>query len=282
MITINSKTELASLINSIKLSNKTIGFIPTMGALHQGHLSLVSESKKQCNISIVSIFVNPTQFNDLSDLEKYPRTLESDLKFLDEIDCDIVFTPENEEMYPEKDNRIFDFGNIDKVMEGAFRPGHFNGVAQIVSKLFDIVKPNCAFFGKKDFQQVAIINNMVKQLNYNIQIISCQIIREKSGLAMSSRNERLSPENRKKASFIYETILEAKKLAKLKTVNDVKTFVENKFTENTDLKLEYFEIVDDFSLQSVKNWADSQNITACIVAHIEGVRLIDNIKIDLK
>jgi pantoate--beta-alanine ligase len=282
MITINSKTELASLINSIKLSNKTIGFIPTMGALHQGHLSLVSESKKQCNISIVSIFVNPTQFNDLSDLEKYPRTLESDLKFLDEIDCDIVFTPENEEMYPKKDNRIFDFGNIDKVMEGAFRPGHFNGVAQIVSKLFDIVKPNCAFFGKKDFQQVAIINNMVKQLNYNIQIISCQIIREKSGLAMSSRNERLSPENRKKASFIYETILEAKKLAKLKTVNDVKTFVENKFTENTDLKLEYFEIVDDFSLQSVKNWADSQNITACIVAHIEGVRLIDNIKIDLK
>jgi len=157
-------------------------------------------------------------------------------------------------MYPKKDNRIFDFGNIDKVMEGAFRPGHFNGVAQIVSKLFDIVKPNCAFFGKKDFQQVAIINNMVKQLNYNIQIISCQIIREKSGLAMSSRNERLSPENRKKASFIYETILEAKKLAKLKTVNDVKTFVENKFTENTDLKLEYFEIVDDFSLQSVKNW----------------------------
>ncbi len=282
MITINSKTELASLINSIKLSNKTIGFIPTMGALHQGHLSLVSESKKQCNISIVSIFVNPTQFNDLSDLEKYPRTLESDLKFLDEIDCDIVFTPENEEMYPKKDNRIFDFGNIDKVMEGAFRPGHFNGVAQIVSKLFDIVKPNCAFFGKKDFQQVAIINNMVKQLNYNIQIISCQIIREKSGLAMSSRNERLSPENRKKASFIYETILEAKKLAKLKTVNDVKTFVENKFTENTDLKLEYFEIVDDFSLQSVKNWTDSQNITACIVAHIEGVRLIDNIKIDLK
>jgi len=185
-------------------------------------------------------------------------------------------------MYPKKDNRIFDFGNIDKVMEGAFRPGHFNGVAQIVSKLFDIVKPNCAFFGKKDFQQVAIINNMVKQLNYNIQIISCQIIREKSGLAMSSRNERLSPENRKKASFIYETILEAKKLAKLKTVNDVKTFVENKFTENTDLKLEYFEIVDDFSLQSVKNWTDSQNITACIVAHIEGVRLIDNIKIDLK
>ncbi len=282
MITINSKTELASLINSIKLSNKTIGFIPTMGALHQGHLSLVSESKKQCNISIVSIFVNPTQFNDLSDLEKYPRTLESDLKFLDEIDCDIVFTPENEEMYPKKDNRIFDFGNIDKVMEGAFRPGHFNGVAQIVSKLFDIVKPNCAFFGKKDFQQVAIINNMVKQLNYNIQITSCPIIREKSGLAMSSRNERLSPENRKKASFIYETILEAKKLAKLKTVNDVKTFVENKFTENTDLKLEYFEIVDDFSLQSVKNWTDSQNITACIVAHIEGVRLIDNIKIDLK
>ena len=278
MIQINNSREVIDLISKLKSENETIGFVPTMGALHEGHLSLVRESMKKTDITVVSIFVNPTQFNDKSDLEKYPRTLDSDLSLLQSLNCDIVFTPEIKEMYPEEDTRVFDFGYLETVMEGANRPGHFNGVAQIVSKLFDIVMPNYAFFVKKDFQQVAIINRLVNKFNYPIKIIACPIKREQSGLAMSSRNELLNKKDRKNASFIFETLNKSTEISKTKTVSEVKEFVENEFKNNPNLELEYYEIVDDFSLESIKNWNDSKNITACIVAYIGGVRLIDNIQ----
>ena len=278
MIQIQYIQEIKKLILKYKGQQKTIGFVPTMGALHKGHLSLILEAQKKCDIVVVSIFVNPTQFNDKSDLEKYPRTLNKDLELLQEINCDIVFTPSEKEMYPEEDTRVFNFGYLETVMEGANRPGHFNGVAQIVSKLFDIVKPNCAFFGKKDFQQVAIINSLVKNYNYNIKIISCPIQREKQGLAMSSRNERLNSKSRKNASFIYKTIKKSVLLSKHNTVSEVKEFVKNEFEKNNLINLEYYEIVDDFSLKTITNWNQSKNITACIVANIDGVRLIDNIQ----
>ena len=211
-------------------------------------------------------------------MEKYPRMPEKDIELLEKEDVDFVFLPSVDEMYPEPDNRVFDFGNIDKVMEGKNRPGHFNGVAQVVSKLFDIVMPDKAFFGRKDFQQVAVINAMVKQLNYNIQIVPCEIVREPSGLAMSSRNLRLSDNARKEAAFIYKTLLESKKTAETHSVDELVQFVENKINKHPLLKLEYFEIVDNSSLEKINNWNESEAVTGCIVVHIEGVRLIDNIQ----
>ncbi len=270
--------EVKKSVSQLKNENKTIGFVPTMGALHQGHLSLIKESIKHCDITLVSIFVNPTQFNDKTDLEKYPRTLDADLQLLKEINTDIVFTPDVDEMYPEEDNRKFDFGFLETVMEGANRPGHFNGVAQIVSKLFDIVMPTCAFFGKKDFQQVAIIKSLVKKYNYPIRIVACPIMRENSGLAMSSRNERLSDKDRIEAAIINKVLKNSVEKSKTNTVSEVKKYVENEFLKNTKLDLEYYEIVDDLTLESIKTWNDSEHITACIVAHIGGVRLIDNMQ----
>jgi len=273
-----TKKSLSEEIKQLKEQKLSIGFVPTMGALHEGHLSLVRCSKKQCDITVVSIFVNPTQFNDKTDLEKYPRMPEKDIELLEKEDVDFVFLPSVDEMYPEPDNRVFDFGNIDKVMEGKNRPGHFNGVAQVVSKLFDIVMPDKAFFGRKDFQQVAVINAMVKQLNYNIQIVPCEIVREPSGLAMSSRNLRLSDNARKEAAFIYKTLQESKKTAETHSVDELVQFVENKINKHPLLKLEYFEIVDNSSLEKINNWNESEAVTGCIVVHIEGVRLIDNIQ----
>lgn len=278
MIQIKTIKEIKSLISEYKLDNKTIGFVPTMGALHEGHLSLIRESKEQCDITVVSIFVNPTQFNDKTDLEKYPRTLEADLALLKGLECDIVFTPDVDEMYPEEDTRNFDFGFLETVMEGANRPGHFNGVAQIVSKLFDIVEPDFAFFGKKDFQQVAIINSLVEKYNYNVKIIACPIKRESSGLAMSSRNERLNEKDRSEAAFINKVLRNSVEKSKTNSVVEVKEFVEKEFSKNNNLELEYYEIVDDKTLKSISDWDESKNITACIVAHIGGVRLIDNMQ----
>jgi len=278
MIQIKTIKEIKSLISEYKQANKIIGFVPTMGALHEGHLSLIRESKKQCEITVVSIFVNPTQFNDKSDLEKYPRTLEADLALLNDLECDIVFTPDVDEMYPEEDTRNFDFGFLETVMEGANRPGHFNGVAQIVSKLFDIVEPDFAFFGKKDFQQVAIINSLVEKYNYNVKIIACPIKRENSGLAMSSRNERLNEKDRDEAAFINKVLRDSVEKYKTNSVTAVKKFVESEFSKNNNLELEYYEIVDDKTLKSIRDWDESKNITACIVAHIGGVRLIDNMQ----
>ena len=277
MQVLKSKNELVSLIDSYKKEGKTIGFVPTMGALHNGHLSLVKECKKNSDVTVVSIFVNPTQFNDLEDLKRYPRTLDKDTELLKSVNCDLVFAPSIEEIYPEPDTRKFDFGYIESVMEGAKRPGHFNGVGQVVSRLFDIVQPDKAFFGMKDFQQVAIIKNMVKQLNYNIQIVPCPIIREESGLALSSRNTLLDEDHKKNAPHIYATLKKARNLASEMSVSDLKKWITDEINSNPYLETEYVEIVDDTTLKVTENWKEEGIKVACIAVYAGKIRLIDNI-----
>ncbi|MDX1283960.1 MAG: pantoate--beta-alanine ligase [Draconibacterium sp.] len=255
----------------------SVGFVPTMGALHEGHLSLVKQSVTENQVTVVSIFVNPTQFNDPKDLERYPRTLETDLKLLEPSGCNIVFAPNAKEVYPEPDTRQFDFGGMGKVMEGEHRPGHFNGVAQVVSKLFEMVKSNKAYFGLKDFQQLAIIKNMVKQLQLSVEIVPCAIIREESGLAMSSRNELLSDEQRRNAAVISETLFKAKELVAHKSVYELKKWVVDNINKNPFLDVEYFEIVDDEQLQPVQNWEEENTKVGCVAAFCGKIRLIDNI-----
>lgn len=260
-----------------KYNSKNIGFVPTMGALHDGHISLVKRSVEENDVTVVSVFVNPTQFNDKADLERYPRTEEADKKLLDAAGCDIVFMPKVEEMYPEEDTRVFNFGCIETVMEGKYRPGHFNGVAQIVSKLFNAVEPTRSYFGEKDFQQVAIIRDMVRQLNLPVEIIACPIIREESGLARSSRNELLSAEERKKAALISEVLSKSVNFAKEMSVEEVKNWVCEQFTHDEVFKMDYYDIVDGNSLQSISSWEDSDYIVGCIAIYCGKIRLIDNI-----
>jgi len=279
MITIETVETLQEEIKNLKSNNKIIGFVPTMGALHQGHLSLVEHSKKQCEITVVSIFVNPTQFNNKSDLEKYPRTVEQDLKMLKNKNVDIVFMPSEKEMYPKKDTSQFNFGNIETVMEGKFRNGHFNGVAQIVSKLFDFVKPDKAFFGLKDFQQVAIIKAMVRQLNMPIEIVPCPIVRESNGLAMSSRNQRLSSEQKQDATILYKTLKNITKNYKKHPPAELQKKSIKEIENNSNLKIEYLEIVDDNSLETISNWNENKHISCCVAAYCGEVRLIDNMQI---
>jgi pantoate--beta-alanine ligase len=270
--TINKlKQELA------EYKSKNIGFVPTMGALHNGHISLVKRSVEENDVTVVSVFVNPTQFNDKADLERYPRTEEADKKLLEAAGCDIVFMPQVEEMYPEEDTRVFNFGSIETVMEGKYRPGHFNGVAQIVSKLFYAVEPTRSYFGEKDFQQVAIIRDMVRQLNLPVEIIACPIIREESGLARSSRNELLSAEERKKAALISEVLSKSVNFAKEMSVEEVKNWVCEQFTHDEVFKMDYYDIVDGNSLQSISSWEDSDYIVGCIAIYCGKIRLIDNI-----
>lgn len=254
-----------------------IGFVPTMGALHNGHLSLVEQSVSETEITVVSIFVNPTQFNDPVDLERYPRTLEADLKLLEPTGCQVVFAPSVTEIYPEPDTRIFNFGLLETVMEGEFRPGHFNGVAQVVSRLFDLVQPDKAYFGLKDFQQLAVIKNMVAQLNLPVEIVACPIVREKNGLAMSSRNELLTADERKNAAAISATLFQAKELSSEKSVNELKSWVIETINKNPYLTVEYFEIVDDINLQPVQNWNEPGVKIGCVAVFCGKVRLIDNV-----
>jgi len=277
-------TTITSLQNALKEEHSKghkIGFVPTMGALHQGHLSLVETAGSMCDIVVVSIFVNPTQFNDKNDLANYPRTLESDMKLLSTTRCEYIFSPAVEEVYPVPDTRKFNFGNLEAVMEGAFRPGHFNGVAQVVSRLFEIVLPDMAFFGRKDFQQMAIIREMVRQLNVPIEIVPCDIIREKDGLAMSSRNKLLLPEYRNCVPLIYQTLRDAKYLVNLKTVQEIKEYVVNQINATQLLRVEYFEIVDDTTLMSVESWSEAGTKVGCIAVYAGKVRLIDNIILDI-
>ncbi|WP_319479654.1 pantoate--beta-alanine ligase [uncultured Draconibacterium sp.] len=266
------QTEIQHLTN-----DKTVGFVPTMGALHQGHISLVKQAVSENPVVVVSIFVNPTQFNDPSDLERYPRTLENDMKLLEPTGCSIVFAPNAKEVYPEPDKRKFNFGKLEEVMEGNHRPGHFNGVAQVVSRLFDMVKPTKAYFGLKDFQQLAIVKNMVKQLQLPVEIVPCAIIREKSGLAMSSRNELLTEEQRKNAAVISETLFKAKELKAQKSVQEITDWVTETINKNPFLDVEYFEIVDDEQLQPVKNWDEDSTKVGCVAVFCGKIRLIDNI-----
>jgi pantoate--beta-alanine ligase len=281
MLVVNSITQIQDLIANYRKAKKTLGFVPTMGALHQGHISLVSLSKQDNDITLVSIFVNPTQFNDKNDLLNYPRTLDSDLKKLEQNEVDLVFTPSNEEMYPEPDRRVFDFGNLDKVMEGAHRPGHFNGVAQIVSKFFSIVKPNRAYFGEKDFQQLTILRQMVQTMDIPVQIISCPIIREADGLAMSSRNMLLSQLQRKDAAVISHTLKESLRLAKSMDVGQLRLWVIDSINRNSNFQVEYFEIVDVDDLKQVQNWVEPNDKVGCIAVKVGKIRLIDNIRYNL-
>ncbi|KAA6312849.1 Pantothenate synthetase [termite gut metagenome] len=270
-------TDLQTTLSSLKIQNKKIGFVPTMGALHGGHISLVRRSTEENDITVVSIFVNPTQFNDTNDLLKYPHTLEADCKLLEIAGVSVVFAPSIEEMYPQPDTRKFSYPPLDTSMEGAFRPGHFNGVCQIVSKLFDAVQPHRAYFGEKDFQQLAIIREMVRHLKYNIEIIGCPIVREESGLAMSSRNTRLSPSERKIAPGIYWTLSESHIYASNHSISQTYKFVENIIAAIPSMRLEYFKIVNGESLQDVKDWNKASHIVGCIAVHCGEVHLIDNI-----
>lgn len=278
MIIIKNSKELSEKVTALKEEGSCIGFVPTMGALHEGHLSLMECSNKENDITIVSIFVNPTQFNDKVDYAKYPRILEDDIEKLKKVKCDILFTPSENEMYPSQDNREFDFGNLDKVMEGKHRPGHFRGVALIVSKFFEIVNPNKAYFGEKDFQQLAIIKSLTKQLNLNIEIISCPILRENDGLAMSSRNILLTADQRENVALISETLFDAREKAKSMTVSETKDWVKQTINKNVFLEVEYFEIVDHTSLEPISSWNSEIEKVGCIAVQVGAIRLIDNIR----
>ncbi len=284
MKVISTVADLQKSVNEQKMI--PVGFVPTMGALHPGHLSLVRSALEDCPLVIVSIFVNPTQFNDLSDLKNYPRDIPSDLEMLSGIlrENDIVFTPSVKEIYPGEDKRQFSFGNLDNVMEALHRPGHFNGVAQVVSRLFSIVKPDMAWFGLKDFQQVAVIKELVRQTGDKVKIISKPIVREKDGLAMSSRNSRLSPEIRKKASVIYRTLSAAAGMTADYDIPEIKSFVENTINKEKDFTVEYFEIADDTELLPVNSRSEmdsDKHYFGCIAVMAGNIRLIDNMELKM-
>jgi pantoate--beta-alanine ligase len=269
--------ELRALISSYKSNNQSIGFVPTMGALHEGHLSLVSQSTKKCSITVVSIFVNPLQFNHLEDFEKYPSTLENDLILLEKTGCQVVFAPSILEMYPQPVELTMDIGTLNTVMEGAQRPGHFSGVCLVVSKLFNIVQPHIAFFGQKDLQQLAVIRQMVSDLSFPIEIISCPIARDANGLALSSRNQRLSPNGREISAHLYQSLLITKeKLAQVSISEAVQAGLSY-LAEFPEIQPEYLEVVDTLRLKSLTSGPVTSSYAICIAAYVEGVRLIDNI-----
>lgn len=278
MKVINTIKDLKAELSVYKSAGKKVGLVPTMGALHNGHASLVKRSVKENDVTVVSDFVNPTQFNDKNDLANYPHQLDKDMELLEACGATFLFAPSVEEMYPEPDTRHFSFPPIDTVMEGARRPGHFNGVCQIVSKLFMAVEPDRAYFGEKDFQQVAVIKAMVKALHFNLEIRPCPIIREEDGLALSSRNQLLSAEERKNALGISKTLFASKEFAKSHTVAETQKYVEEHIAEAGGLRLEYFEIVDGDSLQKISSWDDTSYAVGCITVFSGKIRLIDNIK----
>ena len=270
--------ELRTELDALRKQGKSIGLVPTMGALHEGHASLVKRAVAENDVVVVSDFVNPTQFNDPNDLIKYPRTLDADCALLEKEGAHIVFAPSVEEVYPEPDTRTFSYAPLDTVMEGKYRPGHFNGVCQIVSKLFMMVEPDKAYFGEKDFQQLAIIREMVKQMEFPLQIVGCPIVREKDGLALSSRNARLSEEQRQQALNISKTLFKSLEWAAGHSVEETQQFVEKAIAEAEGLELEYFEIVDGVTLQKISAWEDAPYVVGCITVYCGEVRLIDNIK----
>ena len=278
MKVIHTIKDLQAELSVLKAQGKKVGLVPTMGALHAGHASLVKRSVNENEVTVVSVFVNPTQFNDKNDLVKYPRTLDADCKLLEACGATYAFAPSVEEMYPEADTSQFSYAPLDTVMEGAFRPGHFNGVCQIVSKLFEAVKPHRAYFGEKDFQQLAIIREMVRQMQFDLEIVGCPIVREEDGLALSSRNARLSAEERENALKISQTLFKSRTFAATHTVSETLKFVEDAIAAVPGLRLEYFEIVDGNTLQKVDNWNQTSYVVGCITVFCGDVRLIDNIK----
>ncbi len=277
MKTITSCAELRRELAACDRSG--LGLVPTMGALHAGHRSLVDRARRECQTVVVSVFVNPTQFNDKNDLKNYPRTPEADLRLLEEAGADYVFMPSVEEVYPEPDTRQFDFGPIDKVMEGASRPGHFNGVGQVVSRLFELVEPARAYFGEKDFQQIAVIRELVRQLSIPVEIIDCPIVRAEDGLALSSRNTLLTPEHRAAAPHIYKVLSAAVEASQRMTPAETVEWVVREIDANPLLKVVYFQIVDARTMQQVAAWNDAEHIQGCITVMAGEIRLIDNIRL---
>ena len=277
MITINSVSELRETVSKFRNEGKTIGLVPTMGALHEGHLSLVNRCRQENDVVVVSVFVNPTQFNNKEDLRTYPRTEEADRALLESAGCDIAFMPTVEEIYPEPDTRVFALGRVAEVMEGAMRPGHFNGVAQIVSKLFMFVEPDRAYFGEKDFQQIAVIRSMVKSEGFKLEIVPCPIVREADGLAKSSRNVRLTPEMRKVAPNIARILNESKEYAKSHTVGETEKYVVDAINSYDGMEIEYYQIVDGISLEHLTSWDETGYAVGCVTVYCGDVRLIDNI-----
>ena len=287
MQTITTIAALNAAIEEAKNANKTIGLVPTMGALHEGHLSLIHKAREQNDLVVVSVFVNPIQFNNKEDLAKYPRTVEADCEKLSSAGADIAFVPSVEEMYPEPVNTVYHFGPIEEVMEGPRRPGHFSGDAVVVRRLFDLTKPNRAYFGEKDYQQIAIIRNLLEQIKYPIEIVPCPIVRAEDGLALSSRNMRLSAEARAVAPHIYATLQQAVEMSEVEDVETVHDFVidtlssfheVNGLDESLKFEPEYFEIVNDTTLQPISDWKDAKGIVGCIAVWLTGVRLIDMVR----
>lgn len=266
--------ELLSLVEGFKAENKTIGLLPTMGALHEGHLSLARRAKAENDVLVCSIFVNPIQFNNKEDLEKYPRDQEADVKLLESIGCDVVFAPSEEEIYAEKPTETYSFGALEAVLEGPKRPGHFNGVATIVHRLFKWTRPDRAYFGEKDYQQIAIIKDLVRQYEIPVQIVECPIYRDADGLATSSRNRRLSSQARKLAPKIHEILAKSAQLGKNMSFSQIKSYVECEFKLRKDFDLEYFEIVDAVTLQPIRTKSENGAV-GCIAVWLDGVRLID-------
>lgn len=269
--------ELREALRAVR--NGTVGFVPTMGALHEGHISLVERARKECDTVVVSVFVNPTQFNDKTDLKNYPRTPEADAAMLEAAGVDYVLFPTVEEIYPEPDTRVFEFGLVDKVMEGATRPGHFNGVAQVVSRLFAIVEPDRAYFGEKDFQQIAVIRAMVAQLGLKVEIVDCPIIRDTDGLARSSRNTLLDKAHRAAAPHIYEVLSAAASKTGEMTPDELSAWVVEQVNAEPLLETIYFQAVDAQTMQQVHSWDEGPRIQGCIAVQAGAIRLIDNIKL---
>ena len=276
---INTVAALQQAVTEAKQQGLSVGLVPTMGALHEGHASLIRQSVAENQLTVVSVFVNPTQFNDPKDLQHYPRTFEADAQLIASLGGDVVFAPSVEEVYPQEDTRVFAYPPIDTVMEGARRPGHFNGVCQIVSKLFDMVSPDKAYFGEKDFQQIAVVRAMMRDLGYTFQLVPCPIVREESGLALSSRNALMSDEERVLATNIYRTLRESVDYAQSHTVSETQQFVVEQLNALEGLEVEYYEIVNGETLQPVTSWQDAPHIQGCITVFCGArpVRLIDNI-----
>ncbi|MBP5570839.1 MAG: pantoate--beta-alanine ligase [Prevotella sp.] len=272
--------ELQNELFAVRKEGKEIGLVPTMGALHEGHASLVKHSVKENGVTVVSVFLNPTQFNDKGDLDRYPRTLEADCKLLESVGADYVFAPSVSEMYPTPDTRHFEYPPVSTVMEGAKRPGHFNGVCQVVSRLFYITRPDRAYFGEKDWQQIAVIKAMVRSLGLGVQIVECPIVREKDGLAMSSRNTLLSADERAIAPKIYETLKKSVTYAKKHTLKETHEKVVSDINAVDGLEVEYFSIVDGNTLLDLDNWEDSPYVVGCITVYCgkTPIRLIDHVK----
>lgn len=268
---------LRDILFQYKIENKSIGLVPTMGALHAGHLTLINESIKECDITVCTIYVNPTQFDNSSDLDKYPKTIDNDLALLKKSNCDIVFCPQGEIMYSSGNQITFDFGHLDKVMEGEFRSGHFSGVATIVSKFLNIIQPTVAYFGQKDLQQFAIINRLVENLLFNTKLKCVPTVRENNGLALSSRNMRLTSIGRKEALILYESLVFAKQeLKKGRSISEIKSKIKLKFAPSI-AELEYFEVINRNTFEPVDNISNNISIALCIAGYVENVRLIDNI-----